>query len=46
MRTKQQARALQQTAAFMQELTAAVARNGDSALQANQLARAASGLAA
>jgi methyl-accepting chemotaxis protein-1 (serine sensor receptor) len=46
VRTEQQASALQETAASMQELTAAVARNADSALQANQLARAASGLAA
>jgi methyl-accepting chemotaxis protein-1 (serine sensor receptor) len=46
VRTEQQASALQETAASMQELTAAVTRNADSALQANQLARAASGLAA
>ena len=45
VRTEQQASALQETAASMQELTAAVTRNADSALQANQLARAASGLA-
>jgi methyl-accepting chemotaxis protein-1 (serine sensor receptor) len=46
VRTEQQATALQETAASMQQLTATVARNADSATQANQLARAASGLAA
>ncbi len=46
VRTEEQASALQETATSMKELTAAVARNADSAVEANQLARDASGLAA
>jgi methyl-accepting chemotaxis protein len=46
VRTEEQASALQETAASMRALTAAVGRNADSAVQANQLACSASGLAA
>jgi len=45
IRTEQQASALQQTAASMEELGAAVHRNADSARQANQLARGAADVA-
>jgi methyl-accepting chemotaxis protein len=44
-RTEHQARALQQTAASMQELNSTVHRNADSARQANQLALNASAVA-
>jgi len=44
-RTEQQASALQQTAASMEELNATVRQNADNALQANQLAAAASAVA-
>nr|MBP6677088.1 hypothetical protein [Vitreoscilla sp.] len=44
-RTEQQASALQQTAATMDQLGTAVRHNADNATQANQLARGASGVA-
>jgi methyl-accepting chemotaxis protein len=44
-RTEQQASSLQQTAATMEELGTTVRQNADNAQQANQLARAASGVA-
>ncbi|BAL96398.1 methyl-accepting chemotaxis protein [Rubrivivax gelatinosus] len=44
-RTEQQASALQQTAASMEQLNATVRQNADNALQANQLAAAASAVA-
>ncbi|MGC4076482.1 MAG: methyl-accepting chemotaxis protein [Rubrivivax sp.] len=44
-RTEQQASALQQTAASMEQLNATVRQNADNALQANQLAAAASTVA-
>ncbi|MBK1689605.1 methyl-accepting chemotaxis protein [Rubrivivax gelatinosus] len=44
-RTEQQASALQQTAASMEELNATVRQNADNAMQANQLAAAASTVA-
>ncbi|EGJ11769.1 methyl-accepting chemotaxis sensory transducer [Rubrivivax benzoatilyticus JA2 = ATCC BAA-35] len=44
-RTEQQASALQQTAASMEELNATVRQNADNAMQANQLAAAASAVA-
>ena len=44
-RTEEQASALQQTAASMEEMTATVRRNADSAALADQLARSASELA-
>ena len=45
-RTEQQASALQQTAATMEELGTTVRHNADSAMQANQLAQGASSVAA
>ncbi|MFY9460735.1 MAG: methyl-accepting chemotaxis protein [Aquabacterium commune] len=45
-RTEQQASALQQTAATMEELGTTVRHNTDSAMQANQLAQSASAVAA
>ena len=45
-RTEQQASSLQQTASSMEELTATVRHNADNARQANQLATAASNIAA
>jgi methyl-accepting chemotaxis protein len=45
-RTEQQAGALEETASSMEELTATVRHNADNAGQANQLAQAASGVAA
>jgi methyl-accepting chemotaxis protein len=45
-RTEEQAGSLEQTASAMEELTATVARNADNARQANQLAMAASDVAA
>ena len=45
MRTEQQASALQQTSATMEQLSSTVRHNADSALQANQLAQGASGVA-
>jgi methyl-accepting chemotaxis protein len=45
-RTEQQASSLEETAASMEELTATVRQNADNAHQANQLALAASGVAA
>ncbi|MGC4075660.1 MAG: methyl-accepting chemotaxis protein [Rubrivivax sp.] len=45
-RTEEQASALQQTAATMDELSSTVRNNADNAQQANQLARAAAGVAA
>ena len=44
-RTEQQASSLQETASAMEELTSTVKQNGDNALQANQLAQAASHVA-
>ena len=44
-RTEQQASALEETASSMEELTATVRQNADNALQANQLADSASGVA-
>lgn len=44
-RTEQQASALEETASSMEELTATVRQNADNALQANQLAESASGVA-
>ncbi|MBK1687586.1 methyl-accepting chemotaxis protein [Rubrivivax gelatinosus] len=44
-RTEQQASALQQTAASMEQLNATVRQNADNAVQANQLAAAASSVA-
>ena len=44
-RTQEQASALQQTAASMEELSATVNRNADNATQANQLSRGASSIA-
>jgi methyl-accepting chemotaxis protein len=44
-RTEQQASSLQETASAMEELTSTVKQNGDNALQANQLAQAASQVA-
>ena len=45
-RTEQQASALQQTAATMEQLGTTVRHNTDNAMQANQLAQSASGVAA
>ncbi len=45
MRTEHQASALQQTSATMEQLSSTVRHNADSAMQANQLARGASGVA-
>jgi methyl-accepting chemotaxis protein len=45
-RTEQQASSLEETAASMEELTSTVRQNADNAHQANQLALAASGVAA
>jgi methyl-accepting chemotaxis protein len=45
-RTEQQASSLEETAASMEELTSTVRQNADNANQANQLALAASGVAA
>jgi methyl-accepting chemotaxis protein len=45
-RTAQQARALEETASSMEELASVVRQNADNAAQANQLAQAASGVAA
>jgi methyl-accepting chemotaxis protein len=45
-RTEQQAGSLEETAATMEQLTATVRQNADNAYQANQLALAASGVAA
>ena len=45
-RTEQQASSLEETAASMEELTSTVRQNADNANQANQLAMAASGVAA
>jgi methyl-accepting chemotaxis protein len=45
-RTEQQASALQQTAASMEQLGGTVTQNADNARQANQLAQGASGIAA
>ncbi|AVS88822.1 methyl-accepting chemotaxis protein [Paracidovorax avenae] len=45
MRTEQQASALQQTSATMDELSSTVRHNADNALQANQLAQGATGVA-
>src|SRR5690606_10485785 len=44
-RTEQQAASLQETAASMEQLAATVKHNADNAQQADQLARAASGIA-
>ncbi len=44
-RTEQQAASLEQTAASMEELTSTVKQNADNALQANQMAATASGIA-
>ncbi len=45
-RTEQQASSLEETASSMEELTSTVRQNADNALQANQLAQAASDVAA
>ncbi|KQQ40302.1 chemotaxis protein [Duganella sp. Leaf126] len=45
-RTEEQASSLEQTAASMEELSGAVRQNADNAAQANQMAMAASGVAA
>lgn len=45
VRTDEQARALEQTVRSMEQLTATVKQNADNALQANQLAASASGVA-
>jgi methyl-accepting chemotaxis protein len=45
-RTEQQAGALEETASSMEELTSTVRQNADNAHQANQMAQAASGVAA
>ncbi|HZX29291.1 MAG TPA: methyl-accepting chemotaxis protein, partial [Telluria sp.] len=45
-RTEQQASSLEETASSMEELTSTVRQNADNALQANTLARTASGIAA
>ncbi|MET0267702.1 MAG: Cache 3/Cache 2 fusion domain-containing protein [Duganella sp.] len=45
-RTEEQASSLEQTAASMEELSGAVRQNADNAAQANQMALAASGIAA
>jgi methyl-accepting chemotaxis protein-2 (aspartate sensor receptor) len=45
-RTEEQASSLEETAASMEQLSSAVSQNADNAAQANQLAQAASGIAA